>query len=118
MQAEARDSGVYLSQTQLRGNVSLPLVPRGALMSATTARDETESVWLSLSPLFLTAQVLQPPPRPAGGCCHHNVSRKCFPFYVLTQPLLVLLLYTLHIAGSWDLELWRKLEILRRTCGW
>ena len=49
MQAEARDSGVYLSQTQLRGNVSLPLVPRGALMSVTTARDETESVWLSLS---------------------------------------------------------------------
>ena len=31
--------------------VPLPLVPRGAPLSAATARDETESVWLSLSPL-------------------------------------------------------------------
>ena len=73
-EAEARYSGVYLSQTQLRGNVSLPLVPRGALMSATTARDETESVWLSLSPLSLSDS-----PGIAAQASRWLLSSQCFP---------------------------------------
>ena len=62
-------------------------------MSVTTARDETESVWLSL---FLTVQVLLPPPRPAGGCCHHNVFQEMFSLLRFDSALACTI--TIHIT--------------------
>ena len=64
-------------------------------------------VSLSLPSLFLS----QVSPLP-GGCCHHNSFQEMFSLRHYDSVPGLLLRQT---TGSWNLGLWRKLEILRRT---
>ena len=119
-EAEARDSGVYLSQTQLRGNVYLSpcLWFLGERRCPRLLRGMKQKVCgclclLSLSESDSPGITTPQPGQQAAAAVMTMFPRKCFPFYVLTQSL-----YYTPRTGSSYLGLWRKLEILRRTCGW
>ena len=120
-EAEARDSGVYLllSWTQLRGNVYLSpcLWFLGERRCPQLLRGMKQKVCGCLCLLSLSESdspgITAPTGQQVAAAVMTMFSRKCFPFYVLTQSL-----YYTPRTGSSYLGLWRKLEILRRTCGW